>query len=163
LYTAAAFKETIMNKFLILASLTLAACTGGKDSADTGAEATATATATATETATTTATDTSTGTGTGTGTGDTYSSCSVSDLKACFEFVNASTIEAECAAFGTEYSMTATYAAAGCPTDGRIDGSCSVPVTTDGDFTAELTAYYYTGATNAQALCTGAGGTWTAR
>ena len=152
-----------MNKFLILASLTLAACTGGKDSADTGSEtATATATATATGSETATATDTATDTATAT---DTYSSCNVPSIHICFEFVNATTVEAECAAFGTAYSMTATYAAEACPTEGRIAGSCAVPGGTgdDHDFTADLTAFYYTGATNAETMCSGAGGTWTAR
>ncbi|MEN9785152.1 MAG: hypothetical protein RLZZ299_416 [Pseudomonadota bacterium] len=149
-----------MNKFLVLASLTLAACTGGKDSADTGAESTATATATAT--ATETATGSDTGTGTGTGTADVVTSCNVPSINICFEFVNAANVETECAAFATAYSMTATYAAEGCPTDGRLAGSCSVPASDDSDFSSELTAYYYTGATDTAAMCAGAGGTYSA-
>ncbi len=146
-----------MNKFLILASLTLAACTGGKDSADTGAEATATATATATETATATATDTSTGTGTT----DVVTSCTVSALNLCVEFVNFADSASWCSTtnFGT---ATGVHAAGPCAMEGRVAGSCAIDgdANATDDYTVDATAFYY-GSANGATMCTGAGGTWT--
>jgi hypothetical protein len=82
--------------------------------------------------------------------GPTADSCSWGTWGFCVE-PNESDNEAWCG------ELAGTYSADSCPEG--YDGVCDIPA--GGDYTASATVYYYD-SSDAEAACTGAGGTYTA-